>query len=51
MKEKKQLVALEYQRLYIIMVVINCYLERETYKVLKFHRNNLSYFKTSASLF
>ena len=27
------------------MVVIYCYLERENYKVLKFRRNNSSYFK------
>ena len=32
------------------MTVI-CYLERENYKVLKFHMNNLSYFETTASLF
>ena len=31
------------------MVVIYCYLEREKYKILKFNRNNSSYFKTSAS--
>ena len=31
--------------------VIYCYLERENYKTLKFHGNNLSYFKISASLF
>ena len=32
------------------MIVIYCYLERENYKVLKFHRNNSAYFKKCASL-
>ena len=32
------------------MVVIYCYLDRENYKVLKFHSNILSYIKISASL-
>ena len=33
--------------IYIIMAVIYCNLERENYKVLKFNRNNFSYFKIS----
>ena len=36
----KQLVALEYIRLYIIMTVIYGYLERDNDKVFKFHMNN-----------
>ena len=32
----------ENTRLDIIMVVICCYLERENYKVLKFHVNNFA---------
>ena len=31
------LLVLEYTRLYIIMIVIYCYLECEDYKVLVFH--------------
>ena len=31
------------------MVVIYCCLKRENYKVLNFHRNKLSYFKTLPS--
>ena len=30
------------------MVMIDCYLERENYKVLKFHANNPSYFEMGA---
>ena len=30
------------------MVVIYCHLEKENYKVLKFHKNNPCYFKISA---
>ena len=29
------------------MTVIYCYLERNNYKVLKFHLNNISHFKIS----
>ena len=32
------------------MVVISCYLERESCKVLKFHKNNPSYFEITAAL-
>ena len=32
----KQLVVLEYERLYIVTLVICCFLERETDKVFKF---------------
>ena len=42
---------LEYLRPYMKMMVIFCYLERENYKVLKCHVNNLSYIEISASLF
>ena len=31
------------------MVVIQCYLERDNYKVLKFNRRNSSYFKVTAA--
>ena len=51
MKNGKKTVLLEYMRLNIIMAVINCYLERENYKVLKFHIDHFSYFQISASLF
>ena len=47
----RNIVALEYVRLDIAMTVIYCYLEREKYKVLKFHINNSSYCEISASLF
>ena len=50
MKKFKQVVVLEYIRLYITLVVIYRYLERENYKVLKFHVNNYSYFEISAFL-
>ena len=40
----KQLVALEYKRLYIIMIIIYSYLERDNDKVFKFHMNNLCFF-------
>ena len=33
------------------MVIIYCYLKRENCKVLKFNRDNYSYFKISAFLF
>ena len=36
MKELKKLVFLEYLRLWIIMVVIDCYLERKNYTILTF---------------
>ena len=42
---------LEYGRLYAIMVIIRCYLERENYIVSKFHLNNSSFFEIDASLF
>ena len=35
----------------IIMIVIHYYLDRENYKVLKFHLINSSYFEIGASLF
>lgn len=35
--------------LYIIIVVVYCYLERENYKVSKFRKNSFFYFKISAS--
>ena len=38
-----------YLKLYIIMVVIYCCLEREYYKVLKFDVNNSSYCEISTS--
>ena len=47
--EERKLVVLEYERLNMIMVDIYYYLERENYEVLKFHRNNCSYFKISTS--
>lgn len=33
------------------MVVIYCYLEKQKYKVKKFHVHNSSYFEISASFF
>ena len=36
MKKGMQLVILGYIRLYVLMVVIYCYLERKNYKVLNF---------------
>ena len=51
MKKKKLPVVLQYLRLYILKVVICCYLERVNCKVLKFHVNNFCYFGISASLF
>ena len=46
MKKLKWLAVLEYQRLYILMVVIYCYFgKREIYV------NNLSYIEMSVSLF
>ena len=42
---------LEYERLYTIMVIIRCFLERENYIVSKFHLNNSSLFEIDASLF
>ena len=47
----KLLAVLKYLRLYIIMVIIYCYLKRENYKVFKFQVNNSSYVKISACLF
>ena len=38
-------------RIYAIKVLINCYLKRENYKVLKFYLNNSSYFEISTSPF
>ena len=43
-------VIVEYIRLYVIIVGIYCYLEREIYKCLTFYVNNFSYFEMSASL-
>ena len=40
MKQWKYLAVLEFLRLYVIMVVIYCYLEREIDNILKFHINN-----------
>ena len=51
MKKILKVVVLGYVRLYMIMVVIYYYLERENYKVLKFHVNNYSYFEMNTSLF
>ena len=34
-----------------IMLVIYCYVERDSNKILKFHKNNSSYFEISAPLF
>ena len=51
MKKILKVVVLGYVRLYMIMVVVYYYLERENYKVLKFHVNNYSYFEMNASLF
>ena len=52
MKKGMQLVVLGYIRLYVLMVVIYCYLERKNYKVLKLHDiSNVSYFERSAFLF
>ena len=42
---------MDYIKLGIIIVAIYCYLEREIYKVLKFHMKNSSCFLMSASLF
>ena len=39
-KQWKYLAVLEFLRLYVIMVVIYCYLEREIDNILKFHINN-----------
>ena len=39
----------EYARLYIVKIVFYCYLERENYRVLKSHVNNISYFEISVS--
>ena len=50
-KYKNLLVVLEYLRLYILMLVICCYFEKENYKFLKFQVNNSCYFEISASLF
>ena len=36
MKKSKQLVVKEYLKLYILLVVIYCYLEKKNYKFLKF---------------
>ena len=51
MKKILKVVVLGYVRLYMIMVVTHYYLERENYKVLKFHVNNYSYFEMNTSLF
>lgn len=49
-KNGKAIAVLQYIRLYFIMAVVYCYLEKENYKVLKFHMNNFSYFETRATL-
>ena len=51
MKKWKSLVVLEYLRLYILLVIIYCYLEKEKYKVLKSYVNIFSYLEISISLF
>ena len=43
-------VIVEYIRLYVIIVGIYCYLEREIFKCLTFYVNNSFYFEMSASL-
>ena len=50
-KNAKNVLVLEYIRLDIIMTVIYSYLNRENYKVLKFHMKGFSYFVVTASLF
>ena len=42
---------MEYIRLYIIMVDMYSYLERENYLILKFRKNNSSDFEICTSLF
>ena len=44
-------VVLKYLTLYIKMAVIRYYLEKENWKVLKFHANDSSYFEIGASFF
>ena len=48
--EKTPLV-MDYIRVDIILVAIYCYLEREIYKVSKYHLENSFYFEVSSSLF
>ena len=45
------IVILKYVRLYIVMVVIYCYLEKDKDKDLKFHMSNFAYFEINTSLF
>ena len=47
--EKTPLV-MDYIRVDIILVAIYCYLEREIYKVSKYHLENSFYFEISSSL-
>lgn len=51
MKKSKQLVVKEYLRLYILLVVIYCYLEKKNYKFLKFDIKFPFTLKYSTSIF
>lgn len=49
MKQWKQHLVLKYGKLYIIMKVINCYLERDNDEVFELHINNSSFIEISAA--